>query len=559
MPTSLTFRSLTRVALVSIALACGLMSARPATGAIDAGRLAYTPVTMSEQAAAAFATVDGEDAEASPAERSTRIVGGTEAAPGAWPWAVSVWTWFADSRYEGGGYWNWVCGGSLVGERWVLTAAHCVYLDDGRIDPNLWVGVGKHDVYNDGAGQFVAVETDGIYTGAYDPQRITNDIAVLRLAQPVPHQAVRFAVAGQELLASPGTQATAIGWGQTQETGTISPVLRQATLPVLDASSCVASHNGYDPLAHLCAGSLDGGAGICFGDSGGALMGSDPLGHVEIGISSFVVGGCARMGEASFFTRLTTYGTSIVQALAGDPFAPVGAPQAATGDPLVVGLDEAAVSVAVTPNGLATYYTIEYGPTPAFGSTVVGYAGAGAPANLTVPLRGLAPGTTYSYRVTATSAAGVAVGAVRTLSTAAAVPAPAPQPQPQPQPEPQPQPQPGQRVVRPPAKPLAPRIMSASSRVSAKNTVSIVVACPARAKVMCRGAVGIVAGGKVIGASTYAIDPGRSKPVVVRLERLPRQLASGASSQTVEARAVNTGPDDSKSDLVTRRFKLVRR
>nr|XP_011725183.2 chymotrypsin-like elastase family member 2A [Macaca nemestrina] len=51
----------------------------------------------------------------------TRVVGGEEATPNSWPWQVSL-------QYTSNGKWYHTCGGSLITNNWVLTAAHCIRL-----------------------------------------------------------------------------------------------------------------------------------------------------------------------------------------------------------------------------------------------------------------------------------------------------------------------------------------------------------------------------------------------------------------------------------------------
>ncbi len=95
------------------------------------------------------------------------------------------------------------------------------------------------------------------------------------------------------------------------------------------------------------------------------------------------------------------------------------APNAATGDPTSVGGTSAQLAGAVTPEGSATAYVFEYGTTLSFGAITepasAGSSEAVVPASAT--LSGLAPGTTYFYRLVATNAAGTAFGAVKSFTT----------------------------------------------------------------------------------------------------------------------------------------------
>jgi hypothetical protein len=103
--------------------------------------------------------------------------------------------------------------------------------------------------------------------------------------------------------------------------------------------------------------------------------------------------------------------------------APAAAPPAAqTGDPSAITASTAGVSGTVTPNGASTTYVFEYGTSLSFGS-ITTPAGAGSGASgvpVTQTLSGLAAGTTYYYRLVASSSAGTAVGAVRSFTTVGA-------------------------------------------------------------------------------------------------------------------------------------------
>jgi phosphodiesterase/alkaline phosphatase D-like protein len=100
------------------------------------------------------------------------------------------------------------------------------------------------------------------------------------------------------------------------------------------------------------------------------------------------------------------------------------APLASTGGASGVSGGAAQVSGTVSTNGATTTVAFEYGPTAAYGSTTpVQTVAAGAPAStVSAALAGLAPGTTYHYRIDATNAAGTSDGADATFTSAGGTP-----------------------------------------------------------------------------------------------------------------------------------------
>ena len=158
----------------------------------------------------------------------TRIVGGQEARQGAWPWSAAL------GQPLSGGRFKVVCGGSLIDERHVLTAAHC--FPGGRNSGITHVRLGEHNVDSsrDGASPEDVAIARVTNHRSYDSDSLRNDISVLRLTR-----SVRFsreiapvclpdAYVGNDLTRV--GDPTVIGWGSTRTGGSTSSALRQVRL-----------------------------------------------------------------------------------------------------------------------------------------------------------------------------------------------------------------------------------------------------------------------------------------------------------------------------------------
>ncbi len=233
------------------------------------------------------------------------IVGGQEADPGEWPWQVALVSKGVD---PGNGQF---CGGALIGERWVLTAAHCV---DTANTNSLDVVAGIHDLVTVDAGAVrVALSQIVVHPGWSDVTK-DNDIALLKLAQPIAERARRAdalpiaysTLPPASIGALVGVDATVTGWGNRSSNGQDFPArLHEVVVPIIANADC---QNAYDNLTDnmLCAGLPQGGKDSCQGDSGGPLVVADGPNWQQAGIVSFGIG-CALPDFPGVYTRVSRY------------------------------------------------------------------------------------------------------------------------------------------------------------------------------------------------------------------------------------------------------------
>merc|ERR1712172_345422 len=240
---------------------------------------------------------------------NNRIVGGTESRQGDWPWAVVLGT-----KNTFSNRFSVQCGGTLLDQTTVLTAAHCFDQSGG---PNV-VRLGDHDINtsSDGA-QAVDVSIRRIIQHpGWDSNSLENDIAILKLSQPIQYSRdIRRACMpteyrGQDLpsvLARP--QPIVVGWGSTSTGTGPTSRLRQAPVQMVTQEQCAQAYRQVSRVTigatKLCAG--EGTRDTCNGDSGGGLFSRNlGGGFAVVGVTSFGVE-CARDDFPGVYTRVDEY------------------------------------------------------------------------------------------------------------------------------------------------------------------------------------------------------------------------------------------------------------
>uniref|UniRef100_A0A182Q2D3 trypsin n=1 Tax=Anopheles farauti TaxID=69004 RepID=A0A182Q2D3_9DIPT len=203
-----------------------------------------------------------------------RIVNGTETTITAYPYVVSIQKWTAMIKQH-------ICGGTLISESWILTAAHCV----DKVTPKTVMVRANSSFYNRGGKlhrveRVIKHERFTYATGDYD-------FGLLKLQQRFRRATiVRLPAGGRRF--PPAERCTAMGWGYTLSTAPRDQ-LRQVVLPIVSQKMCRKAYEGTDEITArmICAGYAEGMRDACDGDSGGPLI----CRGMQAGVISWAFGG----------------------------------------------------------------------------------------------------------------------------------------------------------------------------------------------------------------------------------------------------------------------------
>ncbi|XP_008590758.1 PREDICTED: enteropeptidase, partial [Galeopterus variegatus] len=212
-------------------------------------------------------------------EVSPKIVGGTNAKEGAWPWLVAL---YYNSQL--------ICGASLVSSDWLVSAAHCVY---GRnLELSKWTAIlGLYKTSNLTSPQVVTRLIDQIVINPhYNRRRKDNDIAMMHLELKVNYTDYiqPICLPEENQVFPPGKSCSIAGWGTVEYQGPTADILQEADVPLLSNEKCQQQMPEYNITENMiCAGYEEGGIDTCQGDSGGPLMCQEDNRWFLVGVTSF--------------------------------------------------------------------------------------------------------------------------------------------------------------------------------------------------------------------------------------------------------------------------------
>uniref|UniRef100_UPI00398E9F02 coagulation factor IXa n=1 Tax=Pristiophorus japonicus TaxID=55135 RepID=UPI00398E9F02 len=231
---------------------------------------------------------------------NTRIVGGQECQKGQCPWQAMLLDYTKKQGF---------CGGTILNEKWVITAAHCF-----KSVVNFRVVVGEHNVARDEHTEAYHEVERVVQYPKYNPSKslYDHDIALILLTTPIVYSIYVIPIclpekpfAEKVLMAQ--SYGMVSGWGKTLGVlGHQSDVLLKINVPYVERSVCKDSSRFSVTNNMFCAGTYDAKKDACQGDSGGPHITRYKQTWFLTGIVSWG-DGCAVSGKYGFYTRVSRY------------------------------------------------------------------------------------------------------------------------------------------------------------------------------------------------------------------------------------------------------------
>nr|AYV99596.1 venom polypeptide [Dolopus genitalis] len=232
-----------------------------------------------------------------------RIFDGIKAHPHYFPYMASLHIRFSDKdgNERGGGF----CGGSLISERFILTAGHCLI---GASRVKVWLGAHDLSKETEEGRVEIHVQKEGIFVyEGYDPRKFIHDIAIIKLPEAVKLtreiQIVRLA---DRSFNSANDIAIISGWGNNGNSQG-SDILRYAQLRILPDEVCKNFFTIFYHPTNICIAGK--GKSSCSGDSGGPAVVVDrkDRAFTQIGVVSYGSPWGCEKGHPTAYAKVTAF------------------------------------------------------------------------------------------------------------------------------------------------------------------------------------------------------------------------------------------------------------
>ncbi|XP_078415675.1 coagulation factor VII-like [Cetorhinus maximus] len=230
-------------------------------------------------------------------EGKGRIVGGSDALKGEFPWQMLL-------LYKGA----MECGAVLLSPQWVVTAAHCLY---GKSKEDIQIVAGEHQLKKEEFTEQVRNVSRLILHENYNKKTVDNDIALLKLDVPVVLDDYIVPICLPEqffaLLELRQIRYSIVsGWGRRLESGAVAYTLQKLQVPLVRTSVCRLTTDNNITENMFCAGYKNALKDSCKGDSGGPHVTQYKGNWFLTGIISWGEG-CAREGKYGIYTKVYKY------------------------------------------------------------------------------------------------------------------------------------------------------------------------------------------------------------------------------------------------------------
>ncbi|XP_011310427.1 chymotrypsin-1-like [Fopius arisanus] len=221
------------------------------------------------------------------ASKHEKIIGGVGAEEGDFPFLVSL------SRLG-----RHFCGGSIISELHILTAAHCIIRMRRSHLRQVQVRTGSLEWKNQ--GKLHLIDGVRIFPGYRHPGGFRHDIAIIKLKTPIKFDDYTMRIQLSKSPPPAWSQVTVAGWGKYRLSGQSVPQVQQAAdFSVIPRRICRDAYGWNIDENHICI-KAKRGVGVCFGDSGGPLVYGDKL----VGVASFIGGKCGYSGKPDVFASV---------------------------------------------------------------------------------------------------------------------------------------------------------------------------------------------------------------------------------------------------------------